>query len=210
VDPHLLAFLLLAAALTISPGADMALVSRHALGTGLGGALAATLGIALGCLVHGAASALGLSVLLARSTVAFETVRLAGAAYLVWLGAQALRAAWLGAARHHGGASGATEGLRLRRCFAQGLLTNLLNPKVALFYLAALPQFVPPGTAALPRSLLLASLHVPMGVLWLSACAMLLHRLGGRLKPGAGRRALQTLAAVLLMGLGLQLGLERR
>jgi len=200
----------LAAILTITPGADTALVVRSTLSRGRTAALFTVLGICLGCLLHSVASALGLSVIFSRSAAVFEIVKMAGAAYLIWLGVQSLRAAWAGQGRSAFPTGVEKTSGSLTVSFAEGLFTNLLNPKVALFYLTFLPQFVTPAAGVFRQSVLLASVHIVMGLVWLSAMAVFLDRLSGWLSGAAIKRRLEAVTGVLLVGLGLRLALEKR
>lgn len=216
LDPNLVAFATVAAILTVTPGADMALVARQVLRGGRAAALLTTLGIAGGCVTHAAASALGLSVILHRSATAFEAVKLAGAAYLILLGLLACRDALTDRRGRTAPATAAETGPAshpadsFARSVTHGCLTNLLNPKVALFYLAVLPQFVPSGGSLLAWSLGLAAVHIAMGVVWLSIYALLLERLAGAFRSTRVIRVLHTLTALALLGLGTRLALERR
>lgn len=197
MDPGFLTFLGIAALLTITPGADTALVTRNALIGGRRAAFHATLGICLGCLCHAVASALGLSVVLSRSAAVYEIVKLAGAVYLMLLGAQSLWSAL------RGGKSQVAPETRLpKRSFLEGLMTNLLNPKVALFYLTFLPQFIAPGEPVLQKSVLLAGVHIVMGFVWLTAYAMFLTSLGRAISRPRVRRSMEGVTGGLLLALG--------
>jgi RhtB (resistance to homoserine/threonine) family protein len=204
LDPPFLAGVAVLALLTISPGADMALVAKVTLERGRRAALLATLGICSGTLVHATASALGLSVILATSADAFTVVKLVGAAYLAYLGVQALRSSF----RHDAAAAAAPR--RGTTPYLQGLLTNVLNPKVAVFYLTFLPQFMSPGDNVLVRSLAFALAHSVMGILWLSAYAYVLSRISLVLGRSGVRRWLERVTGGVLIGLGARLALERR
>ena len=132
--------------LNITPGADLALIGARSAAQGFRSGAAAALGVGAGCFVHVAAAALGLSALIASSATAFTVLRWVGAAYLVWLGIGLLRGGAASAADAAGAASAADAAplpaANAWRSFAQGFLTNALNPKVALFFLAFLPQFI--------------------------------------------------------------------
>lgn len=132
--------------LNLTPGADMALVARSSAGQGWRAGAAAALGVGAGCGVHIATAALGLGALLAGSPAAFAALRWVGAAYLVWLGWGLLRSRPSVAGGDPGQITGSTA-QAWRRMFWQGFLTNALNPKVALFFLAFVPQFIQPGAS---------------------------------------------------------------
>jgi len=211
----LLAFIPVALLLTLIPGADTALVTRNALALGLRGARWTILGILTGCLIHATASALGLSAILATSARAYETVKLMGAAYLVWLGIQTIRAASdrgygsLDSAQQvEGSAPDATS--HGTHPFVQGFLTNILNPKVALFYLTFLPQFIPADAPVLRRSLLLAMIHNVLGFAWLSLYARFVDRLRTALTRPVVKAWLERVTGAALVALGARLAWDRR
>jgi threonine/homoserine/homoserine lactone efflux protein len=204
----LLAFIPVALLLTLIPGADTALVTRNALALGLRGARWTILGILTGCLLHATASALGLSAILATSARAYETVKLVGAAYLVWIGVQAIRNAQGDRARVEGSALATTS--FDRHPFVQGFLTNILNPKVALFYLTFLPQFIPAKAPVLRTSLLLAMIHNVLGFAWLSLYARFVDRLRAALTRPMVKAWLERVTGGALVALGARLAWERR
>jgi threonine/homoserine/homoserine lactone efflux protein len=203
---HPLLFVGVVALLTITPGADMAMVARSVFTGGRRDAFATTLGISAGCLVWAFASAIGVAAVLAASRTAYDALRLVGAAYLVWLGVQSLLAARRGAAAE----PPPTTGARRASPFRQGLLTNLFNPKIAVFYSTFLPQFIAPGDPVVALSLALAGLHIAFGLAWLSLYAWLLDRAVAAFKGSRLRRALDAVTGTVLVGLGLRLAAERR
>lgn len=209
-ETALLAFCAVAAVLTITPGADTLLVLRNAMRGGWTDGMATMLGISSGLLVHATLSALGLSVLLQRSAEAYRLVQWAGAAYLIWLGVDSWRRS-----RRVGDAEPATAGsgrlsVAPQRSFGEGFLTNLLNPKVALFYLALLPQFVGSESGALPRSLFLASIHIGMGVFWLGGLSLTVNASRRWVRRGGVRRWTERVSGLLLVALGVRLAFDRR
>jgi threonine/homoserine/homoserine lactone efflux protein len=203
IDPSLIAFVGIAALLTILPGVDMALVAKVTLQDGKRAAFFTSLGISSGLPVHATASALGLSVILSTSATAFTVVKIAGAMYLGYLGVQTFRHAGRPAI-----VAPAARARTDRAAFVQGFANNVLNPKVALFYLTLLPQFINPGDNVLLKSLFLAGIHVTLGLVWLTTYAYAIDRLG-RLVQNA-RRWLERVTGVALVGLGVRLALERR
>jgi threonine/homoserine/homoserine lactone efflux protein len=203
-----LAFAAVAAALTVTPGLDTALVLRAALTRGRGEAAATAAGIVVGLFVWGAAAAVGVSALLTASDLAYDVLRYAGAAYLLWFGARLL----LRAARGSGAAAepegpAATSGWRAARA---GLATNLLNPKVGVFYVALLPQFLPTGSDPLLVGLLLAGVHAVLSVVWFALLITLAGALGPRLRRPSTVRVIDGVTGATLLGFGLRLALAGR
>ena len=197
----------------------MALVAKNTVARGRRASFFTITGICLGCIVHALASSLGLSVIMARSAAAFQTVKFVGAGYLAFLGFQALWSAWRGrkglATTSNNPAEHESRPEEIGRLawlpsFTEGLLTNLLNPKVAFFYLMFLPQFIEPGRSVLKWSLLLAGIHVGMGFVWLLLYAAFLASLHTVLSRPAVKRRFEAVTGVALVALGFRLAFERR
>ncbi len=196
-------FATVAALITIAPGADFALVSRRALGAGVRTAVITASGICSGVLVWGVLSAIGIAGLLAASADAYNVLRLAGGAYLVLLGLQALlRARGFAAGRAQ--TDDDTSPAHDRGWFRQGLVTNLLNPKIGVFYSAILPQFVSHRDPVLLISLVFALVHALMGLAWYSLSALALSRGRRAFTRPRARAALETITALVLIGLGVR------
>ena len=204
---QVLAFLAVAAIVVVTPGVDMALVTKNALQHGRRPAIATALGVNLGIFLWTGSAALGLAALIAASAAAFAAVKLAGALYLIYLGVQALRQS-----RTAGAAEGIVwsgQPLGDRAAFRQGLLSNLLNPKIAVFFTSLLPQFVGShGTAT--DLLLLGALFNIMGVVWLLGYAVVASRARAALARPAVKRTLDRITGTVLIGLGVRLALEHR
>ena len=141
-------FMLATIMLNLTPGPDMLYVATRTLGQGRKAGLASSFGIGVGCLVHVAAATLGLSAILTYSSTAYQVVKYAGAAYLVYLGIRTFRSV------QPLGFSSLSDGHSLRRVFWQGALTNVLNPKVALFFLSFLPQFVDSKSGSVAKQII--------------------------------------------------------
>ena len=169
--------------------------------------IATAAGVTLGILTWAAAASVGVVALLRASEPVFQTLKLAGAVYLAYLGLVSLWAAV--SRRPHEQRSRRSMPLVPRRAFRQGLLSNLGNPKIAVFFASLLPQFVPDGSGAFAASLALGLLFATMGLAWLTTYAVVVARLGDVLS-GPVRRALDALAGAILVALGVRLATEDR
>jgi len=201
---ELLSFFAVAGVLVITPGADMALVTRNAIRGGRRAALQTTAGIMLGLTAWVTLSAAGVAVLLTASATAFLAVKIAGAIYLGYLGVQALRAAI------RGDAIDENAGARARTPFTEGLLSNLLNPKIAAFFTSFLPQFVDPGEPVLLPSLALGGAFMLMGLLWLSVLGSTVASARGVMSRPRVARAWNAVAGTALVGLSVRLAVAGR
>ena len=203
-----LAFTAVAAALTVTPGLDTALVLRAALTRSRAEALATGAGIVTGLLVWGAAAAVGVSALVAASATAYDVLRYAGAAYLLWVGGRLLlRAARGGSVPDTEPDAAAGSAWRAART---GLVTNLLNPKIGVFYVAVVPPFVPAGSDPLLAGLLLAAVHGALSLLWFGLLAAVAGAAGRWLRRPGAVRAVDGVTGATLVGFGLRLATAGR
>lgn len=197
----LLAFVPAALALNLTPGADMMFTLAQGLRGGPRAGMAANAGIALGGLVHTVVAGLGLGALVAAHPMAFDAIRWGGVAYLLWLAVQSLRAGPMAV-------EGAVAARPLWRVFRDGLVVNLLNPKVILFILAFLPQFVDPSRAVLPQFLVLGVVFALGGFAVNGVVAVFAGGAGQRLAGSAVfARWLGRAGAAIFAGLALRLAL---
>ncbi|MCO4263500.1 LysE family translocator [Pseudarthrobacter sp. MDT3-26] len=206
----LLSFGLVAGLLTLVPGIDTALVLRSSLARTRGFAFATALGISTGLMVWGIAAAVGVSALLAASELAYRALTIAGAAYMVWLGASLL---WKSRAKDPLSASPevgvpAASRHQLFQGWLTGTGTNLLNPKVGVFYIATIPQFIPPGTPPLLMGILLAGVHCVLGLAWLTFLIFGAGFASKWLNDARSLRTIDRITGTVLIGFGLRLALE--
>jgi RhtB (resistance to homoserine/threonine) family protein len=201
----LLGFLLTVVIAHVVPGPDFALILRHASRGGRYGR-AAAFGVLCGLCVHVTAAALGLSALLARSATVFTVVKLIGAAFLVYLGVQALLASRKSRQPVEGSepAQPVPSGGR-RKAFVQGFVGNVLNPKAVVFFLSLLPQFVDPAVPVVPQVLVLGVITVVSALVWWMLFVALVDRIRGVLGKGLVRRTLDRVTGLVFIGLAVRL-----
>jgi threonine/homoserine/homoserine lactone efflux protein len=203
------AFVGVAALVIVTPGPDTALTVRNALLGGRRAGVATAAGVALGLAVWTAAASAGLAALLVASEPAFVAVKLAGAAYLVLLGLQTLVHAWRGRPVE---GDGEREAARLRPGLAlrQGLLNDLGNPKIAVFFTTLLPQFAPAHGPAFATLLAFGLVFCAMTFAWLCAYSVAVARAGDLLRRPRLRRAMDAVMGAALVAVGVRVAVERR
>ncbi|MBV1789476.1 LysE family translocator [Marinobacterium sp. D7] len=187
--------------LTLSPGVDTLLVLRNSARGGWKDGALTTLGISSGLFVHAAVSALGISVILLQSAWAFTLLKLAGALYLIWLGLMTLRSTLRSGTVPTALTATAAQPLRPWRSLREGVLSNVLNPKAVIFYMAFLPQFIDPAGSALVQSMAMALVHFSVSMLWLCGLSLVADRARRLRMPRLGR-AFNALNGVLFMLMG--------
>lgn len=202
----LLSFTIVALLTVITPGLDTMLVVRTSLLGGRRAGLAAVVGITAGCLAWATAGIVGLTAVLTMSELAYNVIRVLGAAYLIWLGVSAL---W--ATRKRRPVTVEDQPARgSLAAFRAGLFTNLLNPKVGVFYVSLLPQFLPAGGAHAGWSALLVGIHLGIGLLWLPIVVWLATQARRLLLRERVRVWLDRITATVFIGLGIKLAADAR
>jgi threonine/homoserine/homoserine lactone efflux protein len=207
VGHALLTFTVAAGLLTLAPGMDTALVLRTAAVEGPKRAVLAACGICLGLLTWGLGAALGIGALLAVSHTAYNVLRIVGACYLIYLGVSMLL-------RRHSNVSiteeEKTPSGKHTAWFVRGYLTNLLNPKVGVFYVTFLPQFIPAGVSVVSFSMLLATIHACEGIVWLAAISYAVRFFSAWFRRPRVTKSIDRVTGTVLTGFGLELLFERR
>jgi threonine/homoserine/homoserine lactone efflux protein len=202
LDPRVIGALGLMVLLTIAPGPDMALVTATSLARGRHAAFRTSLGISTGTVIWATLSGFGIAALLQASAEAFTLVRLAGAIYLCFLGARAIRDAFARESPRPDVTDAADLHARGGRSFRQGLLTNLLNPKVGLFYTTLVPQIVDPGDPIAVVSVAVGLAHATIGLGWLALLGVAVDRAGDVLRRPRIRRVLAGFTGAALVFFG--------
>ncbi len=196
--------------LTLTPGVDTMLVIRNSVRGGRLDGVVSSLGICSGLFVHATVSALGISIILLQTAWAFSALKFAGAAYLVWLGL----CSWKRAAGRHQKLIAGNEDMKrdaflFSKSFREGFLSNVLNPKTVVFYMAFLPQFINPSEPPLAQSLMVAFLHFSIAMLYQCALACMVDKAGNWLQRPIVNRIFDSFAGSILLFIGLKLATDK-
>lgn len=206
MDTQLLAFVGISVLLSVTPGPDMAVVTKNALAHGRRGVVLTTTGIALALAIWVSATAVGLSALLRASGELLFVLKLAGAAYLAYLGARTLLESRRRPADFLGDAPAPAPAHAI---FQQGFLSAISNPKLGVFFVTFLPQFVAPGQALLPRLLELGLVFAVIGWMWMNVYGLFITRIRDFITAPRVRQWMQRVTGVVLLGFGARLAVER-
>lgn len=210
IDAQFLSFLIAITLLSISPGVDTLLVIRNTARGGVRDGVATSIAICCGLFVHATVSALGISLILLQSAWAFNALKLAGAGYLIWLGIASLMAARRGTTLPVKSVLSEASPVPFWQPIKEGLLSNVLNPKTVVFYMAFLPQFIAPTDPALLKSLWLASVHFVIANIWQISVVLMVGGASRWLASARFAQTLNTATGVVLVLFGLRLALEQR
>lgn len=201
-------FLIAITLLTMTPGADTMIVIRNTMRGGAKDGLVSSFGICLGLFVHATLSAVGISAILLYSATAFTFLKTIGALYLLWLGFNSLRSFWNAKKMH--------QNVIQKKPFSfwismqEGFLSNVLNPKAVIFYMAFLPQFISHEHSALAQSLFLALIHFSIATLWQAILIYTIISANGFITKKSVRQSLDAFSSIVMIGLGIRLFLEKR
>jgi threonine/homoserine/homoserine lactone efflux protein len=202
---QVLGFTFVTLLLVVSPGPNGLLIAKTVPSAGKASGFANVAGFIAGFYLHGALSILGISVLLMKSAEFFFVFKLLGATYLIWIGIKSLLAAWRNVEPALKTDCSENQSESLGKAFFEGFLTNALNPKVSMFYLAAFPQFIPLGESALIYGLLLVTIHATINAVWFASMVVLVGRLSVMAKQEVFPRLLKGLTGVIFVGFGAKL-----
>lgn len=201
---QIISFTLMALLLVVSPGPNGLLIAKTVPAAGKNAGFANVAGFLAAFYLHGTLSILGISVLLMKSSEAFMLVKIIGAIYLCWIGVKSLLAAFKQAPTMHAAKASVSQST-LFKSFLEGFLTNALNPKVSMFYLAAFPQFIPTGDNAIAYGFLLVTIHSVMNMLWFTGMVVMLSKLAGFAKNQLAQRLLKSVTGLVFIGFGAKL-----
>lgn len=204
---HLLVYIGVVVAIILLPGPDTALVTKNALIHGRDAALGSAIGVNAGLSVWTLATALGVAAVIRSSATVYDTLKLVGAMYLIWIG---LRALWDSRSVKDGTQTtvGSTRRIGWGGGFRQGVLSNLANPKVGIFFTSLLPQFISPGHAAFPQMMLLGVIFVSLNIPWMCSYAVAAVRLSDVLSRARVKAAIDRFTGIVLIAVGIRVAIE--
>ncbi|MGC1495476.1 MAG: LysE family translocator [Sulfitobacter sp.] len=201
---EILAFAFVASLLVMSPGPNGVLIAKTVPTSGRAAGFANVAGFVTGFYLHGAMAILGISIILVQSATAFTIVKYLGAAYLCWIGVKSLISAWKGV-ETTAKVTPATKKRTLVNAYVEGLLTNALNPKVSMFYLAAFPQFITLGETTPLASFMLVFIHSMINAVWFGAMVLVMSRLTAIARNATFQRWLKGITGFVFLGFGAKL-----
>lgn len=203
---NILSFSFIALLLVVSPGPNGVLIAKTVPTSGRSAGFSNISGFIFAFFLHGALSVFGLSVILLQSANLFFLVKIIGAGYLCWIGLKALYEASKNGARKET-IIPSSQKRTMGSAFWEGALTNVFNPKVSMFYLAAFPQFIPAGEGAVLSALVLVLIHALMNAIWFGVMVLLFSRLTMMAKQGSFQRWLKAVSGVVFIGFGVRLAM---
>ncbi|SER66037.1 Threonine/homoserine/homoserine lactone efflux protein [Vreelandella subterranea] len=210
IDAQFVSFLIAITLLSVTPGVDTLLVIRNTARGGLRDGVATSMAICSGLFVHATISAMGISLILLQSAWAFHALKLIGAGYLIWLGISSLLAARRGQPLPVKGVMTSDTAVPFWQPLKEGFLSNVLNPKTVVFYMAFLPQFIAPSDPALVKSLWLAGVHFVIANLWQISVVLMVGGAGKWLASARFAQTLNAMTGAVLVMLGIRLAFSQR